>query len=181
MRIAAYSLVAICAAVWAWPFFHAHRGPKSRAVATRTAPSVAGLALQTLGYAIALTHFAAAGPFRLALSVLLAAGAPALSWTAVRHLGKQWRIQAGLYQDHELVRTGPYALVRHPVYASMLLLLLSALCLGTRWPWPLAALAVFVAGTELRVRAEDALLRGAFGRNFEEYRARVPAYLPFLR
>jgi hypothetical protein len=44
----------------------------------------------------------------------------ALAWAATRHLGKQWRYEAALSEDHELIQTGPYRWVRHPIYASML-------------------------------------------------------------
>jgi protein-S-isoprenylcysteine O-methyltransferase Ste14 len=86
-----------------------------------------------------------------------------------------------LYEDHELVRTGPYAWVRHPIYASLLAMLLCTLLLLTPWQWSLAALVVFLAGTEIRVRTEDRLLASRFQDVFREYRKKVPAYVPFVR
>ncbi len=105
----------------------------------------------------------------------------ALAWSAVRHLGKQWRIQAGLSADHELVRTGPYGYVRHPVYASILGMLLATGFVWAWWPMLVLALIFYFAGTEIRVRAEDRLLAGRFQDSFTVYRSRVPAYIPFLR
>ena len=48
-------------------------------------------------------------------------------------------------------------------------------------PLMLLGLAIFVCGTEIRVRVEDALLSARFGKEFEDYRRRVPAYLPGVR
>jgi protein-S-isoprenylcysteine O-methyltransferase Ste14 len=103
------------------------------------------------------------------------------SWNAVIHLGRQFRIHAGLYEDHELVRTGPYAIVRHPIYASLLSMLLCTLLIMTPWEWVALPLALFVAGTEIRVHSEDALLESRFGDDFRNYRRQVRAYVPFVR
>src|ERR1017187_5417350 len=54
--------------------------------------------------------------WRLALSVSLFALACALSWTAARALGRHLRIDASVDSTHEPVRSGPYRLVRHPIY-----------------------------------------------------------------
>ena len=105
----------------------------------------------------------------------------ALAWAATRHLGKQWRYEAALSEDHELIQTGPYRWVRHPIYASMLGMLLATGAAWTWWPMFVAALIVFLAGTEIRVRAEDRLLAERFQESFIAYRSRVPAYIPFLR
>jgi len=107
--------------------------------------------------------------------------AAVMAWGAIKHLGRQFRIQAGLYVDHELVRTGPYSKVRHPVYASLLTILLATLLLLTRPLWIAVSLALFIAGTEIRIRAEDSLLASRFGDEFEAYRKSVPAYIPFVR
>ena len=64
----------------------------------------------------------------------------------MKHLGRQFRVRAGLYVDHQLVRTGPYSVVRHPIYSSVLAMLLGTALLFTTWPWALAALALFVVG-----------------------------------
>ena len=104
-----------------------------------------------------------------------------ISWHAVRRLGRQFRVQAGLYADHELVNTGPYALVRHPIFASLLAILLSTLLLLTPWEWMAVSLALFLVGTELRIHTEDSLLAARFGEAFEEYRKNVKAYIPFVR
>jgi protein-S-isoprenylcysteine O-methyltransferase Ste14 len=104
-----------------------------------------------------------------------------LGWQAVVHLGKQWRIQAGLYSDHELVRTGPYKVVRHPIYVALLGMLIGTGLVVSWWPIVILAGALFIAGMEIRIHAEDALLADRFGAAFEKYRATVAAYIPFLR
>ncbi len=104
-----------------------------------------------------------------------------LSWTGARALGRQWRIDAGLSDDHELVTSGPYRFVRHPIYTSLLCVLLGTGVLITTWWLLLPSLLLFIIGTEIRVRIEDHLLASHFGERFVEYRQRVPAYIPFLK
>jgi len=56
--------------------------------------------------------------------------------------------------------------------------------MGTAWTWWPAfagALPFFLAGTEIRVRAEDRLLAERFQERFAQYRSRVKAYIPFVR
>jgi protein-S-isoprenylcysteine O-methyltransferase Ste14 len=119
---------------------------------------------------------------RIAASVLFFVLASVLSWTGARALGRQWRIDAGLNPDHELVRSGPYRLVRHPIYTSMFCLLLgTGLMLTTPFPLLLLSIVLFAIGTEIRVRIEDRLLAARFGDQFLDYRRRVPAFFPFLK
>ncbi|MDQ6700168.1 MAG: isoprenylcysteine carboxylmethyltransferase family protein, partial [Acidobacteriota bacterium] len=103
------------------------------------------------------------------------------SWAAVPALGKQWRIEAGLNADHQLVKSGPYGIVRHPIYASMLAMFLAAGLILTWWPVLLLAFVIFIVGIEIRVRTEDGLLRSRFHQEFEAWRKSVPAYIPFVR
>ena len=119
--------------------------------------------------------------WRLGLSVLFLALAALLSWTAVPALGRQWRIEAGLSSDHQLVTTGPYAVVRHPIYTSMLCMLLGTGFMITPVRTLLVASLLFIVGMEIRVRVEDKLLASRFGEQFLAYRRSVPAYVPFLR
>jgi len=172
-------------AVWAWPYLF--RAPKvqKRESITVAGPSRLGLLLETAGILMA-AFFGVPGGYRanpavLAAALVLGVIGDVLMWTAITHLGRQFRIQAGLYHDHELVRSGPYAVVRHPIYASLLALLLATGLLRAPWPWLLAALAVFVTGTEIRVHTEDRLLASRFGAGFAEYKKRVRAYVPFVR
>jgi len=103
-----------------------------------------------------------------------------LSFTAVRALGRHLRFDAALDPDHELVSLGPYRVMRHPIYTSMLCMLLGTGLLLTPAPLLMGAVVVFIAGTEIRVRIEDRLLASRFN-EFEGYRRRVSAYIPFLR
>jgi protein-S-isoprenylcysteine O-methyltransferase Ste14 len=120
---------------------------------------------------------------RLSLIASMLVGPPsvALAWAATRHLGKQWRYQAALSEDHELIQTGPYRWVRHPIYASMFGMLLSIGFAWTWWPMFVAAVIVFIIGTEIRVRAEERLLAERFQDSFSAYRSRVRAYIPLIR
>ncbi len=185
MWTASVILLVACWAVWGYPFVFRAPHNQKRPSVTRLLPTRIGLLLECAAIFLAFDLRAPAGArpgaARLIPGILLALAAPLLSWSAVRHLGRQFRVHAGLYEDHELVRTGAYAVVRHPIYASLLAMLGATLCIVTRWPWPIASLALFVAGTEIRVRTEDGLLRSRFGEEFERYRRAVNAYIPFVR
>ena len=104
-------------------------------------------------------------------SMVLCPPSVALAWAATRYLGKQWRFEAALREDHELIQTGPYRWVRHPIYTSMLGMLLAPGASRTWWPMFIAAVIAFLVGTEIRVRAEDRLLADRFQDSFLAYRA----------
>jgi protein-S-isoprenylcysteine O-methyltransferase Ste14 len=169
---------------WAYPFvFVAPHGQK-RASITRTGATRAGLLLECAAIFIAFLSRSAdveVSWLRLAGTLVCGPVAIVLSWTSVRHLGRQFRVTAGLYEDHELVTTGPYALVRHPIYASLLAILGATLFLFTPWTWAVLSLALFIGGTEIRVAAEDGLLESRFGARFTQYKSRVKAYIPLVR
>ena len=177
--------LAVCWVVWWYPFIFRVPHRQNRPSVAQPGPTGFGLLLEVIAFAIAfmfrLPPAEAPGLLRILPSMLLGPLAPALGWTAAKHLGRQFRITAGLYHDHRLVNSGPYALVRHPIYASLLAILASTLLLLTRWPWVLVSLVFFIAGTEVRVRTEDGLLSSRFGAQFQEYRHRVPAYIPWVR
>ena len=168
---------------WCTPFvLAAGKRPSSRADALDRRARW-GVILQALSYALIWQGLKPMEPpvWRIALSVLFLAAASAFSWSGTRALGRQWRVDAGLNADHELVRSGPYAIVRHPIYASMLFLLLGTGFMVATWLMFAISLAIFIVGTEIRTRVEDALLETRFGDEFRGYRRSVPAYIPFVR
>lgn len=112
------------------------------------------------------------------LAVVLALVSTAFAGAAIRTLDKQWSLTARVRGDHELIRHGPFARVRHPIYSALLgLLLATALCLALWWALPLAA-AVYLIGTRWRTAREERLLAEIFGAAYEDYRKQVPWLLP---
>ena len=114
------------------------------------------------------------------LAICTAVSSVWLVTMAVRTLGKEWSITARLVEGHKLATSGPYALVRHPIYSGMLGMLLATGLAITHWAALLAALLIFLIGTTIRVRSEEKLLREAFGEQFETYARRVRAIVPGL-
>lgn len=173
----------VLGAIW---LFHWIRARKGRSEAgRRTNPaSRPGMVLH-LAPLFLILAFRSESPmwpeWMYAASALLAVAAVGFGWAAGRHLGTQLRVQAVVTEEHRLITTGPYAVVRHPMYTCVTALMLAtAIAFGT--PAVLAlALPVVIAGTEIRVRAEDKLLSSHFGADFESYRRRVSAWLPGLR
>ena len=178
-------LLTVAWLVWLYPFVFRAPHNQKRPSTTRKGATTVGLLLETAGIVLAFLverpGETAESWWRVGVAIVLWAVSCVLAWSAVKHLGKQFRVNAGLYQDHELVRTGPYAVVRHPIYAALLGMLLATIVLLTPWQWALVSLALFIAGTEIRVRTEDGLLASRFPEAFAEYRRKVPAYVPFVR
>src|SRR6185503_7611955 len=114
------------------------------------------------------------------LAICAAVGSVWLVTMAVKTLGKEWSITARLVEGHKLATSGPYALVRHPIYSGVLGMLLATGLAISQWAAVLAALVIFFIGTTIRVRSEEKLLREAFGEQFETYVRNVRAIVPGL-
>lgn len=119
--------------------------------------------------------------WRITLSVTFLAAASLLSWSSAHALGRQWRFDAGLNADHELVTSGAYRFVRHPIYSSMLCLLLGTGFMVAPMLILLISTVLFIIGTEIRVRIEDNLLASRFGDRFRSYQHSIAAYIPFVK
>ncbi len=185
MWIISWCLVVVGWFAWLYPFIFRAPHRQLRESITVGGPTRVGLLLEGLAIFLAFVfHMPEETPPGLArglVAVALAIASTVMGWQSVTHLGRQFRVQAGLYHDHQLVRSGPYAIVRHPIYASLLGMLLCTVLLLTQLQWAPLLLVFFIAGTEVRVRAEDALLESRFGDDFRAYRNAVPAYIPFVR
>lgn len=108
--------------------------------------------------------------------VLTYLGLPLTIWSRAR-LGRFWSGVVALKQDHQLIQSGPYRVVRHPLYSGLVLAAIGlALCVTT-WSSLLGAAALLVC-FERRAHKEDALLAAEFGAEFEIYRQQTGRLLP---
>jgi protein-S-isoprenylcysteine O-methyltransferase Ste14 len=185
LQIVALAELFLCWVLWSLAFVTARKKAAGQKRVVTAPASRWGIVLEMVGFALVWAYIRPAGFEKsaalLIASMVLGPSSVVLAWAATRHLGKQWRYEAALSEDHELIQTGPYHWVRHPIYASMLGMLLATGAAWSWWPMFAVALAVFLVGTEIRVRAEDRLLAERFQDAFAEYRSRVKAYVPFIR
>jgi protein-S-isoprenylcysteine O-methyltransferase Ste14 len=111
--------------------------------------------------------------------VITAAGVAFAIW-ARHELGANWSATVTLKQGHELVCTGPYAVVRNPIYTGMVLAVLGT-AINAGEVHGLLGVACAAAGVSLKIRLEERLLAEEFGSVFAEYKRRVRAALiPFV-
>ena len=100
-------------------------------------------------------------------------------WARV-HLGGNWSGTVTVKEDHELIRTGPYAWVRHPIYTGLLTAVLgTAIVSGT--VRALLGLAIIAAALTVKSRTEERFMRETFPGEYPRYRAEVPALIPFTK
>jgi protein-S-isoprenylcysteine O-methyltransferase Ste14 len=113
--------------------------------------------------------------------VALAVAGILFMWWARIHLGKLWSAGVQLKADHHVVETGPYRLVRHPIYTGIIVAgFASAILRGTVVGF-LGALLMTVSWY-IKARMEEGFLREQLGaENYDAYARRVPMLVPFLK
>ncbi|QND45243.1 isoprenylcysteine carboxylmethyltransferase family protein (plasmid) [Rhizobium lusitanum] len=112
-------------------------------------------------------------------AVLTVAGLGFAVW-ARYHLGRNWSGVITVKEDHALIRTGPYAIVRHPIYTGLLLAIIgSALARGDIAA--LLAIAFMLYAVLRRVGTEERWMSETFGQAYVDYKATTPALVPFVR
>ncbi len=105
----------------------------------------------------------------------------AFTWTARLHLGPLWSSTSAPTEEHRIIDTGPYAIVRHPVYAG-LLLAVAATAIERGRIEAVAGAIVLIAAVSLRAKLEERFLRRDLGHAaYEAYRSRVPMLIPFAK
>ena len=125
-------------------------------------------------------RFAASGSWLEPVGIMLTAAGIAFAIWARRHLGKEWSADVTIRQDHKLIRTGPYARIRHPIYTGILLAMLgTALVVGEFRG--LVAVAVTFVGFWRKAQTEESFLSQEFGVDFEEHKRRTGFLLPRVR
>jgi protein-S-isoprenylcysteine O-methyltransferase Ste14 len=110
--------------------------------------------------------------------ILLALGLGVAVW-ARRHLSTYWSGTITIKSEHRLIRTGPYARVRHPIYSGFIVGMVgTALALGELRGF-LAVLILIIAYCR-KIQIEEAWLLQRFGEEYRRYQRAVKALLPFV-
>jgi protein-S-isoprenylcysteine O-methyltransferase Ste14 len=92
-------------------------------------------------------------------------------------IGKEWSAEIQIKQGHELIRSGPYAHIRHPIYTGILVALVgTALSIGEYRG--IVAVALFLVGFVRKARREEKFLASEFGRAFDDHRRHTGFFLP---
>lgn len=164
---------------------------RSSPVARRqsTTSRLAQIAPLTLGYFLLFYDASAVGP----LALRFVSDSPRAAWPgaviaalgvgfaiAARFvLGKNWSGRVTVKQGHELIRTGPYAVVRHPIYSGMLLGILgTAIVVGE--VRGLVGLALAALGLRLKSLQEENFMEEEFGNEYLDYKEHTRAIIPLV-
>ena len=117
-------------------------------------------------------------PWLLGISLLLLAGGLVIRWTAILTLGSFFNTRVAIHQDHRLIRTGLYRLVRHPSYSGLLLVFLGlGFSLGN-WLSVAVIVVPFFAALLYRIQVEESSLVEALGQDYVEYCKTTRRLLP---
>jgi len=134
---------------------------------------MAGL-FTAIGHAQTL-HVGTAGQW-LGVGLCLAGFAFAF-WARV-HIGRNWGMPMSLRQGHELVTSGPYAYVRHPIYSGLMLAMIgSALAVGVLW---LLLFVLYFTYFIVSARSEEKTMLAQFPKSYPAYRRRTKMLIPFV-
>ncbi|KAH9851812.1 hypothetical protein C2E23DRAFT_224999 [Lenzites betulinus] len=137
-------------------------------------------------------HLRITPTFAVGWALVMAGGL--LRWACYRTMGKHFTFEVTIHEDHHLVTSGPYSIVRHPSYTGMVMVVLGTIVscfsrgslfresgiLGTPWgklfaaAWVADMLYVPVVMVFLRVKAEDGILRKQFGREWDKWAKTTP-------
>jgi protein-S-isoprenylcysteine O-methyltransferase Ste14 len=134
---------------------------------------------RTINFGILSRRFIPDNAIAKEIAVALVACGVAIAIWARRHLGEFWSARVTLKEDHQLIQTGPYARVRHPIYSGLLLAVIGTGLFVGEWRAVLGVFLIFVSHW-LKALREEKMLISQFGKSYEEYRHRTGSLVPRL-
>ena len=109
---------------------------------------------------------------------LVAIGLGFAGW-ARYHLGRMWSGRVTLKENHAIIRTGPYAIVRHPIYTGLFVALIGSF-LADPTLASVAGLGLLTIGLLIKIGQEEELLTEHFGDSYDSYRRNVSTLIPYV-
>jgi protein-S-isoprenylcysteine O-methyltransferase Ste14 len=128
-------------------------------------------------YELLGARFVPASPVTEWIGVLLTAAGVAMAFWARWHLGANWSGVVTLKEGHELIRTGPYRAIRHPIYTGILLALLGTVVTAGEVRGLLALVIAWVS-LYAKARREESFLTQEFGEKFGAHAKQTGMFLP---
>lgn len=124
-----------------------------------------------------LGRFLAVSPIVMSAGLLVEAAGLAMAIWARRHLGRNWSGEISIKQDHQLIRSGPYHRLRHPIYTGLLAMYAGMAVVTGEW---LAVIGLAMAAFAYwrKIRLEEANLDVAFGPDYAAYRRTTWSLMP---
>jgi protein-S-isoprenylcysteine O-methyltransferase Ste14 len=126
-----------------------------------------------------LGRFVPVSPWVICLGVAVEACGLFLAIWSRRHLGRHWSGEITIKREHELVRSGPYRLLRHPIYTGILGMYVGTTIIMGTW-LGVIGLAIVLLAYWRKIRLEETNLRAAFGAEYDSYRCQTWALMPWL-
>ena len=114
------------------------------------------------------------------VGVALMLGGLALRWWANAVLGRFYTSTLRLAQDQQIVRAGPYRLVRHPGYGGVLLLWVGAGLASQNWAVAAIILSLMSVAYAYRIKSEESMLQTAFGDKYRGYMQSTWRLVPWV-
>ncbi|HTZ98466.1 MAG TPA: isoprenylcysteine carboxylmethyltransferase family protein [Terriglobales bacterium] len=122
-------------------------------------------------------RFVASTPWLNAVGVVMTYAGIALAIWARWNLGRNWSARVTLKVDHELICSGPYARLRHPIYSGLLLAAIGTAMVIGEWRGLLAIVVVGVVHS-FKAKREETLMLATFGDKYQSYRQQTGFLLP---
>lgn len=113
------------------------------------------------------------------ISIIFSVVGSAIAIWARRSLAGNWSATLDFKEQHQLVTSGPYKFVRHPIYTGMLFMYAGIALAFVYWTGLLGVLFLFWAFCE-RIKNEEALLSNHFPKEYKSYKARTKALIPYI-
>jgi protein-S-isoprenylcysteine O-methyltransferase Ste14 len=126
-----------------------------------------------------LGRFTPALPLIMTMGLAIEAAGVALAIWARRHLGRNWSGRIAIKEGHELVRSGPYEFLRHPIYTAILAMYAGIAIVTGEWLGVIGFVVVLLAYWR-KIRLEEAVLDKAFGPAYDSYRRDTWALVPWV-
>jgi protein-S-isoprenylcysteine O-methyltransferase Ste14 len=114
-----------------------------------------------------------------ALGIAITAAGIAFAMWARAYLGGNWSSSVTVKVDHQLIRTGPYRWVRHPIYTGMISALVGTAIVRHQVRGVIAVALVYV-GFKLKSKIEERTMTQTFGAQYEDYSRTTGAIVPRL-
>jgi protein-S-isoprenylcysteine O-methyltransferase Ste14 len=183
LQLAAWAELALCWLLWLLASARTSgKGPRPEKVTSASAGTF-GIFINIIGLACLAIPYRPSDYLSPIITIIpamvIAPMSMRLVWSARKHLGRNWRAGVVICEDQVLVQTGPYERMRHPIYASLLGMVVSTAFAYSWWPFGIAGMILTLFGIEMRLKAEESLMERFFQDEFIEYKSRTRALFPF--